>query len=61
MENQFLVFTYDCYYPAGGMGDLKESFDTLLEVEEYLKNSSYDSFDVYDRINNVTVTLDIKL
>lgn len=59
MENQFLVFTYDSYYPAGGMCDLKESFDTLLEVEEYLKNSRYDHYDVYDRMNNVTVTLDI--
>ena len=63
MENQFLVFMYDSYYPAGGMCDLKESFDTLLEVEEYLRKNpdGYENFDVYDRMNNVTVTLDIEL
>jgi hypothetical protein len=60
MEKQFLVFQYDSYYPAGGMSDLKESFDTLIEVEEYLKEhmNRYDFYDIYDRINGVSVSID---
>lgn len=55
------MFSYDTYYPAGGMCDLEESFDTLEEVKEYLKEniSRYDNFDIYDRINNKTLNLDI--
>lgn len=64
MEEQFLLFMYDSYYPAGGMCDLKASFDTLIEVEEYLNENPrrYEHLDIYDRVNNVTVTLNnIKL
>ncbi len=60
MNKQFLLFQYDSYYPAGGICDFQKSFDTLLEVEEYLKEhgNRYDFYDIYDRINGISVSID---
>lgn len=46
----FWVFAYDQYYPSGGMGDLKASYDTRKEAEERKKQleGSYDYVDIID-------------
>ncbi len=35
---RFWTFRYDSYYPQGGMYDCENSFDTLEEAIESLKN-----------------------
>jgi hypothetical protein len=53
---RFLLFTGDDYYPCGGTGDFKGSFDTLLEVSEYLatpKDNGRD-FDWYNVLDTET-------
>lgn len=32
---RFAVFRSAYYYPNGGMGDFKKSFDTIEEAQEY--------------------------
>lgn len=46
---KYIVFGYDQYYPAGGLGDVVGSFDTLDEAKEYIKNDRCDFNDVIDR------------
>jgi hypothetical protein len=38
---RFLVFTYDHYYPGGGMNDFRGSFDTLEEAKEYIVRDNH--------------------
>lgn len=59
MKGRYLVFQYDYYYPAGGINDLKGIFDTIEDVKEFLQKdqSGYENYDVYDRINNIKITV----
>jgi hypothetical protein len=34
---RFMVFTYNRYYPGGGLSDHADSFDTLQEAKEYIQ------------------------
>lgn len=55
---RFLVFEYEHYYPAGGMDDLTESYDTLLEAINYIDTIFKDSqsgFDVFDRFSGFVI------
>ena len=48
---RFLVFSYESYYPNGGTGDLKISFNTIEELKEdyeYLPFGLYEYIDVFD-------------
>ena len=49
---RFVVFEFADYYPTGGMGDCEESFDTLEEAEEYMKevldDGIVDNLDLFD-------------
>jgi hypothetical protein len=48
---RYLVFTYQTYYPSGGMEDFLCSIDSLDELDKILKESEFDMFQVYDIIN----------
>lgn len=50
-DKRYLVFTYDDFYPSGGMTDLKESFDDIDEALEFIKNQKYVNAELYDRID----------
>ena len=55
---RFLLFSYEGYYPNGGVGDLCISFNTVKELEDnYLKNerSLYEYIDVFDNKTGRTV------
>lgn len=55
---RFLLFSYEGYYPNGGVGDLCISFNTVKELEDnYLKNerSLYEYIDVFDTKTGRTV------
>lgn len=45
---RYAMFAYDVYYPSGGWGDFKGSYDTIEEAETAGKNSGCDNFDVVD-------------
>ena len=50
---RFILFTWDAYYPSGGMGDFEADFDTLEEMLEYAKGVSADyqeGFDCKERL-----------
>lgn len=46
---RYIVFQYCNVYPAGGMGDISSSFDTIEEAYEYTINNEYDNNEVIDR------------
>lgn len=50
---RYLVFTYDTYYPAGGMNDLKETTDDLEEAKSLVDNAQVGC--VYDTVLNEVV------
>ena len=48
---RYLLFSYEGYYPNGGIGDLKISFNTIEELEEeyeYLPFGLYEYIEVFD-------------
>lgn len=48
---RFLLFSCESYYPNGGVGDLKISFNTIEELEEeyeYLPFGLYEYIEVFD-------------
>jgi hypothetical protein len=49
---RYLIFTYNTYYPCGGMEDFVCSIDSLDELKEILKESKDDMFHVYDILKN---------
>ena len=55
---RFLLFSYEGYYPCGGVGDLCISFNTVKELEDnYSKNerSLYEYIEVFDTKTGRTV------
>ena len=58
-DKRYLAFGFDQYYPGGGMGDMIDSFDTIPEAIECIKNDSSDYNDVYDRIKGVVVDCEL--
>lgn len=55
---RFMVFEYLSYYPAGGLGDWMESFDSKEEAIEYAKKTTYDNTDIFDRIEGIIIDED---
>ena len=45
---QYLLFSYDMYYPCGGHGDYAGEFDNLENILEYIGDGVYDDYDVLD-------------
>lgn len=55
---RFLLFSYESYYPNGGTGDLRISFNTIEELEEdyeYLPFGLGEYIDVFDTKTGRTV------
>lgn len=50
---RYLLFGYDNYYPSGGQHDVVDSFDSLDELKEFIKDSIYklDYYDILDMDN----------
>jgi hypothetical protein len=48
-HKKYILFQYDQYYPSGGLGDIRGSFDTLEEAKEYAVKHRHDYNDVVDR------------
>lgn len=44
--NKYLLFTYDKYYPCGGMDDFRNSYDT---IEECIDNLDKDLYHIIER------------
>jgi hypothetical protein len=42
---KYLLFTFDCYYPNGGMNDYYDSFDTVEEARAVVKTDYYQIVD----------------
>ena len=42
---KYLLFTFDRYYPSGGMYDLSGSFDTVEEARAAVKTDYYQIVD----------------
>ena len=60
-DKRYLVFGYDIYYPNGGMGDLKDSFDSAQEAQDFADLCDSDYFEVYDRIEGLLIYTGIRL
>ncbi|BDA82426.1 hypothetical protein [Staphylococcus phage vB_SsapH-Golestan-105-M] len=55
---RFLVFSYESYYPNGGTGDLKISFNTIEELKEDYEDlpfGLYEYIEVFDTKTGRTV------
>lgn len=48
-HKRYLVFQYEGYYPAGGLGDLTGSFDTIEVAELYAKRHPSEYNEIADR------------
>ena len=65
--NKYLLFSYRCYYPSGGMGDcilVTENLEELIFfATEYIKNQEYadDFMEYYDCKNNEIYMADCDL
>ena len=46
---KYIVFQHDWHYPAGGLGDITGSFDTLPECYEHIKANPRDDNEIVDR------------
>lgn len=46
---KFILFQYERYYPSGGLGDVKDSFDTLEAAKLYALEHRRDFNEVVDR------------
>ena len=49
-DKRFLVFKIEEYYPSGGMLDLQQSFDSLLEAMESIPSPAVEYYQIYDRV-----------
>lgn len=58
MKKRYLVFIYPEYYPSGGFGDFKQSFDTIDEIKEWLIENHSEYFDIYDQDKRELVNID---
>lgn len=46
---RFMVFGLDEFYPAGGLGDVVDSFDTIEEARARTKQEDHAIFEILDR------------
>ena len=55
---RYLLFSYEGYYPSGGLGDLRISFNTIEEMEkeyERLPFGLYEYIEVFDTKTGRTI------
>lgn len=52
-----MVFSCDTYYPSGGLNDCFDSFDTIPEAVEAVKNNRGDYYEIFDRIDGVEIVI----
>ena len=55
---RYLLFSYEGYYPSGGIGDLRISFNTIEEMEkeyERLPFGLYEYIEVFDTKTGRTI------
>ncbi len=52
---KYMLFTYDRFYPGGGMNDFKGLFKTIREAKEAGIKSMADYYQVYNTKTNRTV------
>lgn len=57
-HKRYLCFGYDDYYPFGGFNDFIDSFDTLSQCVDCIKQSDYENHQVYDRIDGKQMQID---
>jgi hypothetical protein len=59
ITKRYWLFIYSTYYPRGGMHDFKDSFNSIEEIEEYLKDEDftpeYQKYHIFD--TEVAITL----
>jgi hypothetical protein len=48
MQKRYYVFAYDTYYPAGGLSDLIDTFDTLEEAKLRAEQDRADWREIFD-------------
>lgn len=52
-HKRYLLFAWDCYYPRGGLDDVKATFDTLQEALDFAMHDRYCltcyALELYDR------------
>lgn len=48
MIKRWAVFAGDNYYPSGGMGDFRASFDTKEEAKDFSKDLRWEWIEIYD-------------
>jgi hypothetical protein len=46
---KYIYFAFHDHYPAGGLGDIKGSYDTLDEAKTAASAEYYDTREVVDR------------
>jgi hypothetical protein len=46
---KFVLFAFHNYYPAGGMDDLKDSYETEEEARAAAEDDGADDFQIVDR------------
>ncbi len=51
---RYWLFTWDDYYPSGGMNDYRSSFHTVEEAKTYLLDLS-NTFDRYQIVDSQTL------
>ncbi len=50
--SRYLVFEFDNYYPCGGMGDVREEFNSFDKAVEHAQKSKDDYVEIYDRLDD---------
>ena len=50
---QYILFAFWNYYPSGGMDDMIDSFDTLQEAEDRIKElkDHYEDYQIFDTLS----------
>ncbi len=57
---RYVLFGIRTYYPNGGMGDMKGSFDEVDEIVPFIKNT-FDDYDIGDLYWEVYDSVDSSL
>jgi hypothetical protein len=50
---QYILFAFHHFYPQGGMEDMIDSFDTLQEAEDRIKElrDHYEEYQIFDTVS----------
>jgi hypothetical protein len=49
LQKRYYVFTYNEYYPGGGLGDVEATFEDVEEAIKFAENANDDYVDVFDK------------